>query len=397
MLLESGWQGSPQLRILCGGEALPVKLAAQLLDKSEALWNLYGPTETTIWSSFSRVANNDGGITLGRPIANTQVYVLDDQLQPVPAGVTGHLHIGGSGLARGYLSRPDLTAEKFIPNHLSDQHGARLYRSGDLARYLPDGELEYVGRIDHQVKIRGFRIELGEIEVVLAAHERVNEVVVVARHEATGDRRLVAYIVAAQPDADSITSEAESTTGEAGPATNEAESVMNGAVSVAELREHARGQLPEYMVPSQFVLLEAMPLTPNGKVDRNALPAPDAAGQSSDYVAPRDAAEQMLADMWAEVLGVERVSVEANFFEIGGHSLLATQIISRVREGFQVEVALQSLFRAPTVRGLAALIGEARAAEGSHMGRIAALLNTLEHLSVDQAGELLDERSLERL
>ncbi|MBW4570586.1 MAG: amino acid adenylation domain-containing protein, partial [Tolypothrix carrinoi HA7290-LM1] len=326
LLMQAGWIGNQQLKILCGGEALSRELASQLLERADSLWNMYGPTETTIWSAVSQVQPGSGSVSIGGAIANTQFYLLDANLQPVPVGVPGELHIGGDGLARGYLNRPELTAEKFIPNPFGDA-GSRLYKTGDLVRYLTDGNIEYLGRIDHQVKIRGFRMELGEIEAQLRQHPSVQLSVVIAK-EIVGDKRLVAYIVP----------------------------LTQPAPTISELRDFLHQQLPEYMVPSYFVMLDAMPLTPNGKVDRRALPEPGGQLESHNFVAPRTPTEEMLAGIWASLLGIERVGVYDNFFELGGHSLLATQLISRVASTFAVDLPLRSLFEQPTVAALAECI-----------------------------------------
>jgi amino acid adenylation domain-containing protein len=347
LLLEAEWQGSEQLKILCGGEALSRELANQLLEKGVSLWNLYGPTETTIWSALHEVGPGHGAVSIGRPIANTQIYLLDRHLQPLPIGVPGELHIGGDGLSEGYLKRAELTAEKFVPDPFSSAPGARLYKTGDLARYLPDAYIEVLGRIDHQVKIRGFRIELGEIEAILSQHPGVQQAVVMAREDVPGgpdgigaNKRLVAYVV---PNQESVP-------------------------TPGELRGFLKEKLPEYMTPSAFLILEKLPLTPNGKVDRRALPKPD--GNVSDregvLMAPRSPVEEMLAEIWAEVLGFEQVSVHDNFFELGGHSLLATQVISRLRDAFQVDLPVRRIFEASTVAGLAERIEMVlRAGEGS--------------------------------
>ncbi|MBP5975680.1 amino acid adenylation domain-containing protein [Brasilonema sp. CT11] len=325
LLLDSNYQFS-DLKILCGGEALPWDLVNQLLAKSASLWNLYGPTETTIWSTVCQLESHDSLISIGRPIDNTQIYILDQNLQPVPVGVPGELHIGGAGLARGYLNRPELTQEKFIPNPFEEAGGSKLYKTGDLARYLLDGNIEYLGRIDNQVKIRGFRIELGEIETALSQHPHVQASCVIAREDAPGDKRLVAYIV---PQA-------------------------QVTLTISELRSGLKKKLPDYMVPSAIVILESLPLTPNAKVDRRALPAPELSNELLEkYVAPRTPIEEMLALLWAQVLKVELVGRHDNFFELGGHSLLATQLISRVRSGLKVELPLRSLFAAPTIAELA--------------------------------------------
>ncbi|RKH68628.1 non-ribosomal peptide synthetase, partial [Corallococcus llansteffanensis] len=328
-------------RLLVGGEALPVPLAAQLARAvpEGAVLNMYGPTETTVWSSSHRVEAQEGPVPIGTPIANTSLYVLDERLQPVPLGVPGELYIGGLGVVRGYLARPELTAERFLPDSFSHRPGARMYRTGDLTRWRMNGTMEFLGRADFQVKVRGFRIELGEVEAVLGQHPGLQQAVVVAREVAPGDRRLVAYVV---------------------PRTGQ-------SVDVESLRQQARARLPEYMVPSLFVTLEALPLTPNRKVDRKALPAPTGARPELQrtFVAPATATEERLAQLWAEVLGVQQVGAEDGFFELGGHSLLATQVVARVRAHFGVELPLRSLFEAPTVRAIAARLEAALQAGGA--------------------------------
>ncbi|MFP5287447.1 MAG: phosphopantetheine-binding protein, partial [Thermoanaerobaculia bacterium] len=304
-------------------------------DDRPHLVNMYGITETTVhvtWRPLSR-ADVARGSVVGRAIPDLSLRVLDADLRPQPVGVPGEIHVGDAGLAAGYLGRPELTAERFVPDPFgpSGAPGGRLYRSGDLARYLPDGDLEYLGRIDHQVKIRGFRIELGEIEAALAGQPGVREAVVLAREDAPGDRRLVAYLV--------------------------------GEAPAVELRERLAALLPDYMIPSAFVTLPALPLTGNGKVDRRALPAPEAGRDLDDpYAAPETPEEERLAGIWAEVLGVERVGVHDDFFRLGGHSLLAVQILARVRRELQVDLPLRSLFQAPTVAGLSRMARMAREA-----------------------------------
>ncbi len=337
LLLDSNYQFS-DLKILCGGEALPGDLVNELLARSASVWNLYGPTETTIWSSVCQLESSESLISIGRPIDNTQIYILDQNLQPVPVGVPGELHIGGAGLAKGYLNRPDLTQEKFIPNPFCRSRGAevlpnsqspipspRLYKTGDLARYLADGNIEYLGRIDNQVKIRGFRIELGEIEAALSQHPHVQASCVIAREDTPGDKRLVSYIV---PQ-------------------------LQVTLTISELRSDLKKKLPDYMVPSAIVILESLPLTPNGKIDRRALPAPEPSSELLEkYVAPRNPIEEILSLIWQQVLKVDLVGRHDNFFELGGHSLLATQLISRVRSSLKVELPLRSLFAAPTIAEL---------------------------------------------
>ncbi|MEH1889296.1 MAG: amino acid adenylation domain-containing protein [Nostoc sp.] len=329
LLLAAGWQGSPQLKMISTGEALPRELANQLLPKGACLWNLYGPTETTIWSTGYKVTTGNKAISIGCPLANTQLYILDSHLQPVPIGISGELYIGGEGLARGYLNRPDLTAEKFISNPFSPNPKSRLYKTGDLARYLPDGHIEYLGRIDYQIKLRGFRIELGEIETALLQHPGVKEGVVIVREDTSNENNLVGYIVA--------------------------ETGQDSLQVISQLRRFLKQQLPDFMVPTIFMALEAMPLTPNGKVDRKALPEPDASRPEleANYVAPRTPIEQQIADIWMQVLNVKRVGIYDNFFELGGYSLVGIQVVSRVRQALQVEILMSNLFELPTVADLA--------------------------------------------
>ncbi|MEU4159272.1 amino acid adenylation domain-containing protein [Actinoplanes sp. NPDC026670] len=322
MLIEAGWTGRPQLRMLCGGEALPPSLAGRLLPLGAQLWNMYGPTETTIWSAVSQVGA--GPIRLGEPIANTELLILDRHGQPVPTGVPGELHIGGAGLARGYLNRPELTAERFVAHPAPNGLGERLYRTGDLVRRHGDGSLEFLGRIDFQVKVRGFRIELGEIEQALTAHPAVNAAVVTAREHA-GDTRLVAYL--------------------ASPA----------APAPQEVAAFLRDSLPEYMVPSAFVFLTGFPLTPNGKIDRAALPEPQfgRASLQTPYRAAADPLEQTITDIFAGLLGADQVGADDDFFVLGGHSLLATQVTTRLRSRLGIDLPLRELFERPTASALA--------------------------------------------
>ncbi|PYJ20098.1 MAG: non-ribosomal peptide synthetase, partial [Verrucomicrobia bacterium] len=324
----AGWRAPKEFKILCGGEFLPRELADQLLEDGASLWNLYGPTETTIWSSIAKVGPEKGPVPIGRPIANTQIYILDSHLQPVPLEVHGELYIGGDGLARGYLNRPELTAERFVVIPFSDQAGSRLYRTGDLARYRPDGEMEFIGRVDNQVKIRGYRVELGEIEATLNQHVAVKQCVVVARErESSEEKELVGYIV---PNQGSV-------------------------ASVSDLRSLLRQKLPDYMIPSAFVFLNALPLTPNGKVDRSKLPPPGYSRPSLDqgFVEPRSEIEELVAQVWREVLKLDKIGVYDNFFELGGHSLLATRVVARLRTNFDIDLPLRKLFELPTVAALA--------------------------------------------
>ena len=297
--------------------------------KNINFYNVYGPTECTVDTTVCFVQTATLKPTIGRAIANTQIYILDQYLQPVPIGVPGELHIAGAGLARGYLNRPELTQEKFIPNPFSTDPHSRLYKTGDLARYLIDGNIEYLGRIDNQVKVRGFRIELGEIEALLSQHPLVHSVVVTTRVDALGNQRLVAYIVPQH----------------------------QGTPTTTELRQFLKTKLPEYMIPNAFVILESLPLTPNGKVDRRALPAPDLeVNRSVSFVPPRDTIELQLTQIWSEVLEVDCIGLEDNFFELGGHSLLAVRLMAKIQQQFQKNLPLATLFQAPTIEQLAVIL-----------------------------------------
>jgi len=330
MLLEAGWEGSYSLKALCGGEPLSRKLADDLLARTSSLWNMYGPTETTIWSTCSRVEPGEGELSIGRPIANTQVFILDKLLHPLPVGIPGELYIGGDGLARGYLKQPELTAEKFVVVSFSAQSEQRLYKTGDLARYLPNGEIQCLGRIDYQVKIRGFRIELGEIEAALRKHADVKETAVAALEDPAGGQRLLAYFVPAREP----------------------------APTGAELRAFLKEKLPEHMIPSGFIALKAMPLTPNGKIDRKALPQPQLSQLSriEEFVAAGDILEAQLVKIWETVLGIEPIGIRHNFFELGGNSLLAVRLMQRIKQAFGKDLQIATLFEAPTVGQLAAAV-----------------------------------------
>ncbi len=328
LLLDAGWTGSPRLKLLCGGEALPRDLAERLVACCGELWNLYGPTETTVWSTCTRVRAGEP-VSIGRPIANTRLYVVGPYGEPVPVGVAGELFIGGDGVARGYWRRPELTAERFVAHPCAG--GSRVYRTGDWVRYRPAGNVEYIGRKDQQVKVRGFRIELGEIEAVLRECAGVQDAAVAAREYGPGDVRLVAYYTVAAGAADPTD---------------------------ATLRRWARERMPEYMVPGVYVALDALPLTPNGKVDRRALPVPERRGgePGPGFVAPSTVTQERVAGLWGEVLGVERIGATDNFFDLGGHSLLAMQVAQRLEDAFVVRLALRRLFEAPTVEQLADVI-----------------------------------------
>ena len=332
LLLEAGWQGIPQLKILCGGEAWSKDLADKLLPRCRSLWNMYGPTETTIFSSVHQVEAG-AKIVIGRPIANTSFYVLNASLQPAPVGVVGELYIGGEGLARGYLNQPALTKERFVADPFSGKLGARLYKTGDLVRFLESGCIEFIGRADQQVKIRGYRVELGEIEEVLKCHADVREAVAVAREDERGDKQLLAYVRAARSG----------------------DNFING------LRSELRRQLPVYMVPRDIIVLETFPLTPNGKIDRKALPRPiSSADPKSSYLAPRTETEETLARIWCEVLKLKKIGTHDNFFDLGGHSLRATQVASRVRNTLQVDVTVRVIFQQPTIADLANYVDQLR-------------------------------------
>jgi amino acid adenylation domain-containing protein len=338
-MLDEDWPEDCVLRaLLTGGDKLRRAPGENL---PCALVNHYGPTENTVVTTSCPVPPAETNVEpppIGRPIANTQVFILDKNLQPVPVGVPGELHIGGPGLARGYRNRPELTAEKFVPYSFEKNPNARLYKTGDLVRWLPDGQIEFLGRLDYQVKVRGQRIELGEIEAALGRHPGVGEAIVIPRENAKGENRLAAYVV----------------------------SKDNGKLTSEALREFLKQKLPDAMIPSAFTFLDALPLTPNGKVDRRALPAPDFKMESElPFVAPRTPTETQLAEIWRDVLDVERAGIHDNFFELGGHSLTATQVISRLPGAFQIELPLHDLFDSPTIAELAEKIDAARQAVSS--------------------------------
>ncbi|MGE5215803.1 MAG: non-ribosomal peptide synthetase, partial [Chloroflexota bacterium] len=344
------------------GEPLSTALVHEIYDKTSAakVYDLYGPSEDTTYSTYA-LRTSQGPQTIGRPITNTQGYILDRRLNPVPAGVIGDLYLGGEGLARGYLNRPDLTAEKFIPDPFGKREG-RLYKTGDVARYLPNGNIQFLGRRDNQVKVRGFRIELGEIETILGQYPTVRQAVVVASEEVAGDKQLIAYIVTDR----------------------------EGSFSIDELRSFMKNKLPSYMVPSTFVVLDSLPLTPNGKVDRKALPAPTSSRPdlTEPFVAPRTREEELIANIWAEVLNIKTIGIHDNFFDLGGHSLLAMRVISHVRKTFAMDIAVRTLFEAPTVAGFAAAL-LLKQSEHAAQQELDSLLTELESLSVEDAQRLL--------
>jgi amino acid adenylation domain-containing protein len=345
-LLEGPWAGRalPRRRLVLGGEAARPGLLARLRELAPEceVFNHYGPTETTVGVMVHPFTGSWDGrwgtLPLGLPLDDARVFLLDGEMRPVPFWLPGEVYVGGAAVTRGYLGQPALTAERFVPDPWSGEPGGRMYRTGDLVRLLPSGDLEFLGRIDDQVKIRGFRVELREIEAVLAESPEVAEAVVVAREDTPGDRRLAAYLVAGEAEGD---------------------------LEIAGLRNHLKGRLPDYMIPASFTLLDRLPLTSSGKVDRRALPAPDRArrGQERNFVAPRTHSEETIAAIWREVLGLDRVGVTESFFELGGHSLLLPQVIHRLRAAFQVEVPLRVLFEEPTIEGLAVTVEEILLAE----------------------------------
>ncbi len=331
LLIAAGWMGNARFKVLCGGEAFPPDLVAALLERSGSLWNMYGPTETTIWSTICQITTADEMVTIGRPIQNTSVYLLDAYGQPVPVGIPGELYIGGEGVARGYLNRPELTAERFLANPFSQpaqgiDWNTRFYRTGDLCRYLSDGRIEYLGRMDNQVKLRGFRIELGEIEANLSLHPTIDQAVVIAREDTPGDKRLIAYLTP-----------------------------KGIPPSTTELRDYLHDKLPDYMIPSVFMVLQSLPLTPNGKVDRRALPVPEIGRPdlATQFTAPSNEIERTLAGIWQAALKLDQVGIHDNFFELGGHSLLIVQVHHQVCQHFQTDLTIAQMFQYPTIQALA--------------------------------------------
>ncbi len=341
LLTETGWRNTGGLRVLVGGEALPPGLARTLADGPAPVWNVYGPTETTIWSTSWSVEPGTE-VSIGRPVANTRLYVLDEHLDPVPAGIPGELYIGGTGVARGYRARPGLTAERFVPDHLGGGPGARMYRTGDRVRYRSDGTLVHLGRDDDQVKLRGYRVELGEIETRLAEHPGVTRAVAMVREDRPGDRRLVAYV-----------------------------QVRTDAPRPDQLREHVRTRLPDYMVPAAVVTVAGFPLTTSGKVDRKALPAPAVERDDAAFVAPRDPVELAVAAVWEEVLGTRPVGLHDRFFDLGGHSLLVLKLMTEIERRFGRKLPVAAIFQGATVERFAHLLREGyRPEEKAHLVEI---------------------------
>jgi amino acid adenylation domain-containing protein len=330
MILESGWQGRLGLKILCGGEAMPPDLARELIPRCSSLWNMYGPTETTIWSTVTHVTSTESRIPIGRPIANTQVYIVDRELREVPVGGTGELLIGGIGLARGYLNNPELTAERFIPDPFSQNKDARLYKTGDLCRCRHDGVIEFLGRNDNQVKIRGYRIELGDVEAALESHPEVKQAATKVVDRQGHEKSLVGYVVAP-------------------------------GLETRELRTYLAQRLPQYMLPAIYVSLTELPLTPNRKVDRNALPIPGT--NHLVGTSPRTDVEKRLSEIVAKLLGLKSVRADDNFFLLGGQSLFCTQLTARIRNNFGIEISVRSIFESPTPAQLAQQIESTMAAK----------------------------------
>lgn len=364
MLIDAGWAGRDGLKVLCGGEAMPRELAANLVGRVGSLWNMFGPTETTIWSTLmpvtADVVGAAGSIPIGRPIANTVCRVVDSAGRETPVGIVGELYIGGAGVAAGYHDRVELTRQRFV-----DHDGQRMYRTGDLARWRNDGTIEFLGRIDHQVKVRGHRIELGEIESVLRLDPTISDAVVVADGVASR-ARLVAYLVPVDGATPSTT---------------------------AELRAHVGAHLPDYMIPSIFVLLDEFPLTLNLKIDRKALPSPDHAELTAraPYVEPGDDVERLVASMFSELLGVDTVGSRDDFFELGGHSLLATNLLARLHRIFGIDLDLRTFFLDPTVQGNAADL-RSSGDSPAQVDKIAQIELRLSALSDDEVEAMLASR-----
>jgi amino acid adenylation domain-containing protein len=371
-LLACGEQSHviPKQQLVLGGEASTYELVETVrrLDNQCQILNHYGPTETTVGVLTYRVEPGQHRelaaiVPLGQPLSNVQVYILDQRMQPVPLGVAGELYIGGRCVSRGYIKKPSLTAERFVPHPFSTEPGARLYKTGDSVRYSPDGHIQFLGRLDQQIKMRGLRIEPGEIEAAIREYPGANEAAVIF-DETGGRQRLIAYLVA-RPQSQ---------------------------ISIEELSHHLKRRLPDYMIPSAFVLLDQMPLTSNGKLDRKALPLPESVVQdeTSGYTSPRTGVEQVIASIWATLLRRERVGVEDNFFTLGGHSLLATQVLSRVRELLQVKLPLRVLFESPTVGELARAV-IAHESKAGQTEKIARLWQQIQEMSEEEAQNSLQK------
>jgi amino acid adenylation domain-containing protein len=327
LLIQSGWEGKKNLKVLCGGDVLSRKLADQLLDRVGILWNMYGPTETTIWSAVQLIQKGNSTITIGQPIGNTQLYILDKYEHRVPQNVEGELYIGGEGLARGYVELPELDSSKFIPNPFGSVSGSRLYKTGDLARFLSDGTIEILGRLDDQVKVNGNRMELGEIQSVLLENPLLSEALVTVWTKGNGDKNLTAYFV---PKSEIIP-------------------------SASELRQFLGKKLPSFMIPSFFIPLPSFPLTPNGKINRKALPIPENIRKNSGYVAPQSPLEQLLVEIWEHVIQLDQIGIEDNFFDLGGASMQSLQIVAKANM-YGLRMNVEHLFEYQTIRELASFL-----------------------------------------
>ena len=335
IMLEAGWNENTPIKVICGGEALPLELAGRIIPRATSLWNVYGPTETTVWSTIKQVKAADKVISIGRPIDNTSIYILDKYLKPLAPGVAGEIYIGGDGIAKGYLNRPELTAEKFVADPFAKQPENKMYRTGDMGKFLEDGEIECLGRADAQVKIRGYRIETGEIEFQLVNGTNIKEAVVVPVADSSGINKLVAFVVI-----------------------NEHNETVDITERTENWKKALKAALPEYMIPDNFIIVPVMPLTPNGKIDKKALSKHGAStsAEGNEYVAPRTDTEQLVAAIWSEFLGIEKISIHDNFFKLGGHSLIAVQVMTQIEKETGKRLPLSALFDTSTVEKLAKLL-----------------------------------------
>ncbi|MBO3458681.1 non-ribosomal peptide synthetase [Aetokthonos hydrillicola Thurmond2011] len=365
LLLTANWQPQLPFKAFCGGEAMSVELATSLLKQGVELWNVYGPTETTIWSAINPVKQVEDSVSIGQGITKTSLYILDSAGHPVPEGVVGELFISGAGLARGYRNRADLTAEKFVPNPFGSNPGERMYQTGDLGRFLSDGTIEFLGRSDFQVKVRGFRIELGEIETVLETHPAISQAIVSAVEDRGGDKQLVAYLVA---------------------------TLLREQPSPEDLRSYLSTKLPAYMLPSSWIFLEQIPLTLNQKVDRRALPLPSIPDTTANYVAPRNAIEEALVLIWQEILQVEKVGVKDNFFELGGHSLIASQIYARIEKIFAINLSLRELFESQTIEKITEIFVSRERTSGQSE-KIAKVFLRMKKMTPEEKAELFQNKN----
>ncbi|MDF5721896.1 MAG: amino acid adenylation domain-containing protein [Rhizonema sp. PD37] len=364
LLLAADWRPNGLFRGFCGGEAIPIDLATSILNLGVELWNVYGPTETTIWSTVKAVKQPEDVLSIGEEIANTSIYILDNAGHPVPQGVIGKVYIAGTGLARGYFGQPGLTSVKFVPHPFSQKPGERLYDTGDLGRLLPNHEIEFLGRSDFQVKIRGFRIELGDIETVVGNYPEIAQVVVQAFAETPSDKKLVAYLVT---------------------------KANTEKPSIEALRSYLQGKLPDYMVPSAWVFLDAMPLTPNNKIDRRALKPPSQVDSSTNYIAPRNVIEEALAEIWQDLINVEKAGIKDNFFELGGHSLIAAQIHARMKKIFSTDFSLGELFEFPTIEQTAQLLLE-REIQPGRTDKISRAFLRVKRMTPEEKAKLVAEK-----